>query len=147
MMLMGIEMLVVSGGIVGLLVAWGFRLYIRHGRYTRTPVMVDGDSNGWFEVPWWLRWPVLISFGFVGASVLVFGLMKFFSIDPFTFMSWESGPLSLVLTLALFLAERSPRSLGREARRLIIYGVAVGLGGASAMLIYGLVYKVFNNTG
>lgn len=142
----GFEITVVSGAILSLLTAWGFRLYIRYGRYEMTPVM-DGDSCGWFEVPWWLRWPVIIASGFAVASGFAYVLAKYFGIEPFTFMLWESGPLSLVLTLALFLAELNPGIIGRRARRLIVYSVAFCLGGTSSMLIYGLAYKLSDKQG
>lgn len=56
-------------------------------------------------------------------------------------MSSVTGPMSLVLALALFLADRSPTAKSSKARRRIVYGVAVGLGMALAMLIYGVMLQ------
>ena len=137
---MNSEVIVISGGILGCLSAWGFRLYIRHGQYSKVPV-IDGENSGWFEVPCWLRWSVLASYGFVVASVFLYVLMQFNAIQPSTLMSSVTGPMSLVLALALFLADRSPTAKSSKARRRIVYGVAVGLGMALAMLIYGVMLQ------
>ena len=132
------------GGVLGLLVAWAFRLYIRHGKYKRVPTKGPDPPDDWYETPAWLRLPVVISSGFAAGCLVVLGLRAVFSGLLPDLLPDAMGPLSLVLALALYLVERSDSARTWRERRRATYAVAFGLGVALALLFVSVLSSARN---